>query len=199
MNYILPRKTNKLTFTKAVKLLTKPFRPKTSLFHKRWECMNLTRKDSEDYTPFASVVNKNCDDFKLSEFSANNFKCLIFVQGLVSAKNTEIRRRVLIKFENEPNLTLQQIAEDCQRFVSVGQDWKNIEESGIAHVRKVSQRKRKKQSNSPSKSKQYKNKQNNLPPNPCSGCGSLHWYKDCPYRNKKCLTCSRLGHKCSHC
>ena len=47
--------------------------------------MNLTRKDCEDGTIFASVVNKNCDDFKLSELSANNFKCLIFVQGLVSA------------------------------------------------------------------------------------------------------------------
>ena len=47
--------------------------------------MNLTRKDTEDYTTFASVANKHCGDFKLSELSANNFKCLIFVQGLVSA------------------------------------------------------------------------------------------------------------------
>ena len=66
--------------------------------------MNLTRKDIEDYTTYASVVNKHCGDFKLSELSANNFKCLIFVQGLVSAK--EIRRRFLNKLENEPNLTI---------------------------------------------------------------------------------------------
>ena len=67
--------------------------------------MNLTRKDSEDYAMFASVVNKHCDDFKLSELSANNFKCLIFVQGLISAKDAEIRCKVLNKLENEPNLT----------------------------------------------------------------------------------------------
>ena len=81
--------------------------------------MNLTRNEEDDYITFASIVNKHCDDFKLSELSANNFKSLIFVQGLISAKDAEIRRRVLNKLENEPNTTLQQIAEDCQRFISV--------------------------------------------------------------------------------
>ena len=83
--------------------------------------MNLSRKDDEDYATFASVANKHCDDFKLSKLSANNFRCLIFVQSLVSNKDTEIRRRVLNKRKNEPNLTLQQIAEDYQRFVGVHQ------------------------------------------------------------------------------
>ena len=67
--------------------------------------------------------------------SADNFKCLIFAQGIVSAKDAEIRRRVLSKLENEPDLTLQKLAEDCQRIVSVRKDSKNIEES--AYVRKV--------------------------------------------------------------
>ena len=47
-NYILPRKTSELTFTVTVNFLTELYSPKTSLFHKRWNCMNLTRKDSED-------------------------------------------------------------------------------------------------------------------------------------------------------
>ena len=86
MNYILPRKISELTFTEVVKLLKEFFRLKNSLFHKRLKCMNLTKKDSEDYTTFASVVNEHCDDFKLSELSANNFKCLIFVKGFNSTK-----------------------------------------------------------------------------------------------------------------
>ena len=77
-----------------------------SLFHKRWKCLNLTRRDSDDYLESASVDNKNCDDFKLGELSADNFKCLIFAQSLVSAKDVEIRRRVLSKLENEPDFTL---------------------------------------------------------------------------------------------
>ena len=116
--------------------------------------MNLTKKDSEDFTTFASVVNKHCGNIKQSELRANNLKCLIFVQELIFSKS-----RVLNKLENEPNFTLRQIAEDYERFVSVRQDSKNIQESGIAHIRKVRQKKN--QSNSPSKLNQYKKKQDN--------------------------------------
>ena len=62
-------KTSDLTFPEAVKLLAELFSPKTSLFHKKWKCLNLTQKSSEDYSTFASIVNKHCDDFKLAELS----------------------------------------------------------------------------------------------------------------------------------
>ena len=119
VDYILTKKNCELGFLEPVKLLSELFSSKTSLFHKRWKCLNLTKRDSDDYLGFASVVNKNCEDFKLS---ADNFKCLIFAQGLVSAKNAEIRRRVLSKLENEPDLALQKLAEDSQRIVSVRKD-----------------------------------------------------------------------------
>ena len=60
----------------------------------------------------------------MAELSADNFKCLIFAQGLVSAKEAEIRQRILNKLLNEPNTTLQQIAEYCQQYTSVKQDSK---------------------------------------------------------------------------
>ena len=71
------------------------------------------KKDDEDYLTFSSVVNKHCDEFKLADKSADHFKCLIFVQQLVSTKDSEIRRRVLSKLETEPNLTLKKI---CRRL-----------------------------------------------------------------------------------
>ena len=46
-NVILQKKKKKnsnLTFSEAVKLLSELFNPQTSLFHKRWKCMNFTRK-----------------------------------------------------------------------------------------------------------------------------------------------------------
>ena len=98
------KKTCEVGFLETVKLLSELFSSKTSLFHKRWKCLNLTKKDSDDYLGFASVVNKNCDDFKLGELSADKFKCLVFAQGQVSAKNAEIRRRVLSKLEDERTL-----------------------------------------------------------------------------------------------
>ena len=75
VDYISQKKTCKLGFLETVKLLSELFSSKTSLFHRRWKCLNLTKRDSDDYLGFASVINKNCDDFKQGELSADNFKC----------------------------------------------------------------------------------------------------------------------------
>ena len=52
-------------------------------------------------------MNKLCNDFKSAVLTAGDFKCLIFAQGLVSAEDAEIRRRVLTELENEQGLTLK--------------------------------------------------------------------------------------------
>lgn len=90
VDYILPKKTSELKFSEAVKFLSKLFSPNSTLFHRRWKCLNLQKSDDDDYLTFASVVNKHCNDFRLSDLSADDFKCLIFVQGLVSSKNDDM-------------------------------------------------------------------------------------------------------------
>ena len=47
------------------------------------------------------------------KLTSDDFKCLIFAQGPVSAEDAEVRQRVLTKLENEQGLTLQKLAEDC--------------------------------------------------------------------------------------
>ena len=86
VDYILPKKTSELEFFEAVKLLSELFSPNMTLFHKRRKCFNLSKRDNEDYLTFTSIVNKYSDDFRLAELSADDFKCLIFAQGPVSAK-----------------------------------------------------------------------------------------------------------------
>ena len=86
---------------------------------------------------FAAIVNKHCNDFKLADLTADDFKCLIFVQGLVSAEDTKMRCHVLTKLENEQGLTLKKLVEDCQRVVSVKSDSKTVEELGVAHIKKI--------------------------------------------------------------
>lgn len=205
LDYILPRKTNELSFDEAVKLLMELYCPKTSLFHKRWKCMNITHKENQDYTTFASIVNKNCDDFKLSSLTADNFKCLIFTQGLIATKDADIRRRALNKLELEPDLTLQKLAEDCQRFVAVKQDSRNIEEAGIAHIKKI---RFKNKGHPPASYYQPRGKKNpsqnyqdrQKPRTPCSKCGGPHGYNVCWYHKKiTCDLCKRAGHKASYC
>ena len=77
----------------------------------------------------------------------------------MSAKNAEIRRKVLLKLENKPDLTLQKLAEDSQRIVSVRKDSKNIKESGVAYIREVKHRS---QSYSPVKEKKNTITQKNM-------------------------------------
>ena len=131
------------------------------------------------------------------------------MQGLVSTKDTEIRHRILNRLDNEPNITLHEITEDWQRYISVKQDSKKIEESGIAHIRNIRYNKTQtksptkinesKQRKPPTKSNELKNKKKYLPTNPCSRCGAVHWYKNCTFQDMTCSICNRVGHKSSHC
>ena len=203
VDYIIPKQMSELSFDEAVKSLMELYCPKTSLFHKRWKCINLTRKEGQDYTTFASVINRHCDDFGLSSLSADNFKILIFIQGLVSTKDAELRRWALNRLKKEPNITLQQLAEECQRIISEKQDSKNIEEAEVAHIRKVRSNKKSYSPNSQAKAKhnfpEKSQEKPDLPRYPCQRCGELHWQNDCPYWSWKCDLCRHNGHKASHC
>ena len=155
---------------------------------------------------FSSVANKHCDEFKLADLSADDFKCLIFVQGLVPTKDSEIRRRVLTKLESEPNLTLKKLAEDCQRIINIKKDSRDIEESGVTHVRNLHKKllitPRKKKNNNKERTLsplQTGKTSNQTPSTPCFRCRKFHWSSDCPFRTKKYLNCEKVGHKSSHC
>ena len=122
-----------------LKLGTNVFNPILSLFHNRWKCLNIppTKNESEDFTTYASVINKTCNDFRLSKLTADNFKCLIFVLRQVSRKDSDMRRRILTKPENEQNMSLQQLADYCQEHVNIKPDPQRIKEAGIANVRRI--------------------------------------------------------------
>ena len=152
-------------------------------------------------------MNKLCKDFKLAELTADDFKYLIFAQDLVSAEVAEVRRRVLTLLENEQGLTLQKLAEDCQRVISVKCDSKTIEEPGVAQIRKIrskstaySRQKDKRQiSCSKTRDKQNANWLKK-PPGPYYHCGKWHWMKFCPVKKKKyCKNYNKNCHNLTQC
>ena len=110
------------------------FSPNPSLYHKRLKYMNFVKQEDEDFTMFACILN---NQFKLAELGPDYFEYLTFVQVLVSTKDAEIRRKVLNKLENEHDLTLQNLAEDYQQIRNVRQDAKDIEVSGVLHIKKM--------------------------------------------------------------
>ncbi|XP_076037783.1 uncharacterized protein LOC143023154 [Oratosquilla oratoria] len=40
----------------------------------------------------------------------------------------------------------------------------------------------------------YARNMSNVPKTPCSGCGKLHWKRDCPFKNASCHLCIQKGH-----
>ena len=92
VDFILPKKTTGLDFSVTIRLLSELFGLNTTLLHKRWKCLNTVKDNQQDFKTFAASVNKLCYYFKLAKLPANDLKCLIFAQVLVSAEDTEVRR-----------------------------------------------------------------------------------------------------------
>ena len=53
-----------LEFLETVELMSKLVGLNTSLFHKRWNCLNIFKDDQQDYLTVAVTVNKHSNHFK---------------------------------------------------------------------------------------------------------------------------------------
>ena len=153
-------------------MLIQLFGERISLSTTCWQCFNLTKKNTDDYTTFASVVNKECEKFKFSELTPDMFKCLIFVQEQTAQKDAEIRSRLLSKVEQDSKLTLQNIAEGYQRIIDLRHDAGKIEERDILHIHSAEK-----------KGTRYKN-EFSFRINPCYECNQIHLNKNCPRKKE---------------
>ena len=136
-NFILPRHPSEISFQETIQISTKVFGEWCSLFNKHWQCLNLTKKENEDYTTFACIVNRECEKFRLSEITPDMFKCLIFIQGLTTPKDAEIRSRLLTKLEQDQKITLQNLTDVCQRILNLRADTAKIEARDISNIHAV--------------------------------------------------------------
>ena len=102
VNFILPKQPDEVMFRKTIQILTKIFGEQNSLFNNRWQCFNLTNKDCEDYTTFASTVNRYCERVQQNEITPDMFKCLIFIQRLTSPSEKEVRTKSINQIRTRP-------------------------------------------------------------------------------------------------
>ena len=91
-----------MTFSETIKILSKIFDKRDSLFHTRYKCLNIIKQEDDDFVTFAVWFNAQCEAFKLKELSRDMFKCLIFVQGLTGLKDNEIRSRIFTIMKQDP-------------------------------------------------------------------------------------------------
>lgn len=186
-NYILPNEPRDITFDETKKILTTIFDHQLSLFNARYNVLKIQKKSSDDYVTYAGIVNKQCERFKLGDLTNDQFKCLIFVCGLSSNTETDIRTRLLSKIETDPEVTLKSLTTEANRLVSLKKDTKMIESQSPA-VQFI-----KKNSN------EFQKKANTKPTRNCWYCGDLHFVRFCKYKEHKCKQCNVVGHKEGFC
>ena len=182
-NYILPKNPRDISFEETVKILSQIFGEQSSLFNIRYQCLKIVKAGNDDWVQHASIINRECERFKLSAMTEDQFKCLVFVCSLQSSEDADIRTRILSKIEQCPNITLQEVTTECQHLVNLKHDTSMVENNGrLPYVQSVS-------------GKQKQNTTIKKPPSACWFCGELHYKRFCPYKNYRCTRCQLKGHK----
>ncbi|XP_038106927.1 uncharacterized protein K02A2.6-like [Culex quinquefasciatus] len=127
-SFILP-KTPKdfMEFSVVVTKLKTIFGTPVSVFNRRFHCLQITKDDAKDFVSYSCRVNRACVDFKISELSEEQFKTLIFVCGLKSPRESDIRMRLITKLNERAEVTLEQVVEDCKNLVNLKKDTSLVE------------------------------------------------------------------------
>ncbi|XP_055588819.1 uncharacterized protein K02A2.6-like [Uranotaenia lowii] len=190
-SFILPKLAREFSFSETVAKLKSLFGASVSIFRRRYNCLQTTKEDSEDYLAYSCRVNKSCVDFKLTELTEDQFKVLTFVCGLKSKQDAEIRMRLINKLNESADLTLQQVVEQCNNLVNLKMDTVMVENPSAVNYVAHNQRPRHLSTSGSTSHDQ--------PKTPCWSCGGMHFSKDCRFRDHKCRDCGKQGHREGYC
>ena len=219
-NTILPLTKATIPFDEAVKVLKRLFGRKESKFSLRYKCFKVEKSENEDYADYAARVNLRCEKFDITTCTADDFKVLMFVQGLNNSRESLTLEKLLIKLDNQESqvparegaeaaqkLKLQDIVNYANRLSSL-----KVEKSMVLSpenntaVLAVQQKKPWRSSIQPAQQSSGGPQQNQRQQEsekkaifPCRKCGAIHFHSDCPFRDKECYTCKKLGHKSGYC
>ncbi|XP_062535370.1 uncharacterized protein K02A2.6-like [Armigeres subalbatus] len=176
ISYILPKKPKYQNFDQTVSILKTIFGRQISVFNARYQCLQLSKNSSDDVYTYAGIVNQKCEEFKLNEVTPDQFKCLMYVCGLKSHRDADIRTTLL-----------------SQRLINLKRDTAMVEkhsstEQSVCAITRTN----------PSRFTSS-DEPNDVPRSPCWRCGEMHYSKHCFFVNHECHTCKKIGHKEGYC
>ena len=130
-NYILSHWLSDISFEDRVKILTSIFGENVSIFQMKYQVFNLAKNIRDDFSTYAEIAKQEFERSRLKVLTEDQFKSLIFVLGLKSSYDQEIRAKMLAKLEQDPDITLQPMSEECQGILNWWHDSAQIEENEV--------------------------------------------------------------------
>ena len=128
---ILPNSTADVTFDDTIKILKEMFDVKTSVFSTRYHCLKIEKKDTEDYMEYTGRVNEQCEKAKLQELDKDGLKALLWIYGLKSNRDAELRQRLLMfldrKHSDQKTVTLHNLYKECDLWLYIKREAKMVE------------------------------------------------------------------------
>ncbi|XP_039450654.1 uncharacterized protein K02A2.6-like [Culex pipiens pallens] len=197
-SFILPKVPKDFKFKETVDKLKSIFGTPVSIFHRRYQCLQTAKDESEDLISYSCRVNRACVDFQLKKLDEEQLKCLVFVCGLTAAKDSDIRMRLLSKINESQGMTLEKIVEECKSLATLKQDTVLIGSHASSSVQLSTNAVRTETKQKP-KGKFGGKQRDNIPKSPCWSCGGMHYMDECKFREHKCRDCNRVGHREGYC
>lgn len=173
-NYILPRLSSDFTFNETLIKLKKIFDRRQSLFSLRYKCFQLIKQDDMNNLTYMGLINKSCEDIEFNNLTINQLKCLLYVTGMKSSSDMELRTKLLAKLDSEhASITLERLSDDYERLVNIKKDSSMIQKSKDTDnsilVNQVTKKK-------------YNRSKSNNDSSSCNYCGRIHeghWISVC--------------------
>ncbi|VDO62351.1 unnamed protein product [Schistosoma margrebowiei] len=133
-NLILPLNPREHSFSDTVQSLSQQFGDNSSMFNAHYRCLKLTMNEDADFLTHVGIVNRECERFRLKSLIEDQFKALILICSLQSQKFSDIRTRLLSRLDQEPKLTLTDIANEYQRLMNLQRDTTMVQRGGLDHT-----------------------------------------------------------------
>ncbi|EYC07816.1 hypothetical protein Y032_0068g143 [Ancylostoma ceylanicum] len=180
--YVLPKEVTYIGFEETVETLRQLFDVKTSEFTMRYQCLKLEKRDDEDYLVYTGRVNEFCESSRIHELDSDGIKCLLWIFGLESQKEVEIRQRLIAVLDREykagQKMSLQELYRECENFLSLKKDSEKIA-GNLKTVEAAAREQRRRRG--------------------CWNCCGDHFAQQCKSKPWFCKKCKKTGHKEKFC
>ena len=189
-----PQKPEESTYKKVIETLQKHYKPKPVLIYERFKFYSRSQKSGESVNDFVAALKALAHT---CEFGATLSEMLRdrFVMGLA---NNQVQQVLL----SESDLTFEKAVSMATAREAASKDVQAMASGSVNHIPRSSLGP-KKTFTSGSKSHptgtgnakpSNVNVKANTPKTPCTGCGKLHWKRDCPFKEAICHECKQKGH-----